>query len=396
MKLTQASIARLKADRADAVYYDDDLPGFGLRLRAGGSRNYVVRYRLGGLERRYTIGSASVLSVEEARKKARRALALVDDGMDPTAEKAAKQVSAALTFKSVAADYLEAKQSTLRPKTIAEITRYLNIDWKPLHNLPVASVSRAVVAAHLREITKRGATAANRARSTLSAMYAWAIGEGLCETNPVDGTNQSAEKAPRDRVLSDAELAAIWNAATDGDFGPIVRLLMLTAQRRVEIGDLRWAEIDMAAKTINLPAGRTKNKRAHTFPLSSDAMVILNAIPRRADRDALFGIAGGGFTGWYYCKRALDMKLGTSVKPWTLHDLRRTAATRMADSGVQPHIIEAVLNHVGGHKGGVAGIYNRSTYEPEKRAALDVLANYIRTALAKATGANVARLTRKP
>jgi hypothetical protein len=218
MKLTQASIARLKADRADAVYYDDDLPGFGLRLRAGGSRNYVVRYRLGGLERRYTIGSASVLSVEEARKKARRALALVDDGMDPTAEKAAKQVSAALTFKSVAADYLEAKQSTLRPKTIAEITRYLNIDWKPLHNLPVASVSRAVVAAHLREITKRGATAANRARSTLSAMYAWAIGEGLCETNPVDGTNQSAEKAPRDRVLSDAELAAIWNAATDGDF----------------------------------------------------------------------------------------------------------------------------------------------------------------------------------
>jgi integrase len=397
MKLTQASIARLKADKADAVYYDDALPGFGIRIREGGSRNYVVRYRLGGLERRYTIGSASVLSVDEARKKARKALALVDEGTDPTAEKVAKQVSAALTLKSVAADYLEAKKSTLRPRTFAENTRYLNDLWKPLHGLPVASVSRAIVSAHLREIAKKGNATADRARSVLSSMYAWAIGEGLCETNPVDGTNKPGQGKPRDRVLSDPELAAIWNAATDDDFGRIVKLLMLTAQRRNEIGDLRWSEIDMPSKSINLPAARTKNKRAHTVPLSADALVILNAIPRRESRELVFGNASlSGFVGYSAAKLAIDARTGKAVEPWALHDLRRTAATRMADSGIQPHIIEAVLNHISGHKGGVAGIYNRSMYEPEKRQALNALAAYTRTAIAKATGANVSRLKRKP
>ena len=108
MKLTDLSISRLKPTKADAVYYDDDLPGFGLRIREGGSRNYVVRYRLGGFERRYTIGSASVLSLDEARKKARRALVAIDEGKDPTADKANKRAAASLLLSSVANDYLEA------------------------------------------------------------------------------------------------------------------------------------------------------------------------------------------------------------------------------------------------------------------------------------------------
>ena len=393
MKLTQASIARLPTDKPDAVYYDDDLQGFGIRIRAGGSRNYVVRYRQGGLERRHTVGSVSVLSIEEARKKARKVLVAVDEGRDPTAEKATKRASASLLFSSVAADYLEAKQSTIKPRTLVESTRYLNRDWKPLHGLPLGTVSRAMVSSHLREIAKKGGPTANRARSVLSAMYAWAIGEGLCETNPVDGTNKPDERRSRDRVLSDPELAAIWNAATDNDFGRIVKLLMLTAQRRNEMGELRWSEIDMTAATITLPAERTKNGRAHTVPLSADALDILRSIPHRNERDLVFGGAGG-FAGWSAAKVRLDEKLGSAVKPWTLHDLRRTGATRMADSGVQPHIIEAVLNHISGHKGGVAGVYNRSMYEPEKRAALDTLASYIRTARAKAKGANVTRLKR--
>ena len=120
------------------------------------------------------------------------------------------------------------------------------------------------------------------------------------------------------------------------------------------------------------------------MPLSADALEVLRSIPHRNERDLVFGDAAGGFAGWSVAKVRLDEKLGSAVKPWTLHDLRRTGATRMADSGVQPHIIEAVLNHVSGHKGGVAGIYNRSAYEPEKRVALDTLASYISTALAKA------------
>src|SRR6188768_2329293 len=126
MKLTQAGIAKLPSDKPDAVYYDDELVGFGVRIRAGGSRNFIVRYRLGGLERRHTVGSVSVLSVEEARKKARKVLVAVDEGRDPTADKATKRASASLLFSSVAADYLEAKRSALKPRSLVESTRYLN------------------------------------------------------------------------------------------------------------------------------------------------------------------------------------------------------------------------------------------------------------------------------
>jgi integrase len=185
-------------------------------------------------------------------------------------------------------------------------------------------------------------------------------------------------------------LVAVWNAAPEGDFGRIVKLLMLTGQRRDEIADLRWAEIvdDMIA----LPAGRTKNSRAHEVPLSPQARLILNDQPQRVGRERVFGYGEGGFSGISRAKSKLDKASG--VADWTLHDLRRTMATRMADLGVQPHIIEPVLNHVSGHKGGVAGIYNRSTYATEKRAALDLWSSHAQTLLASAEGANVTMLKR--
>ena len=146
------------------------------------------------------------------------------------------------------------------------------------------------------------------------------------------------------------------------------------------------------ARLIALPGERTKNGRTHDVPLSKAALEIIDSIPRRVNRDFVFGEGKGGFSGWSKAKATLDAQLG--FKPWRLHDLRRTASTRMADLGVQPHIIEAVLNHVSGHKAGVAGVYNRSTYENEKRAALDALSNYVLVAVVKAGGGNVQRLKR--
>jgi integrase len=258
-------------------------------------------------------------------------------------------------------------------------------------------MSRATVASRLREIGKTsGSTAANRARGTLSAMYAWAIGEGLCETNPVDGTNKAEQAKPRKRVLTDAELAAVWTKAPANDYGRIVRLLALTAQRRDEIASLQWSELkdldDAKLARIELPGERTKNGRDHVVPLSVEAVAILKGCIPRKGRSLVFGEGEGPFSGWSAAKRALDKAAG--VKGWVLHDLRRTGATRMGDSGVQPHVIEAVLNHVSGHKAGVAGVYNWAAYEPEKRAALDTLASYIKTAAAKAAGGNVTRLKR--
>jgi integrase len=381
MKLTQSNVSRLcvlAAGEDDKIFFDEEVPGFGLRLRRGGSRKWVVHYRLGGIQHRHTIGAASVLTVEEARRKARKVLVDVDDGKDPAADKVAKRASAALLFKSVMKDYLAVRQAEMKPRSHQESTRHLTKHWKPLHGLAIVGISRPVVAARLRELqAKNGAVAANRARSTLSAMFTWAIGEGVADANPVMGTNKN-EESERERVLTDAELVTIWKSAPDNDYGRIVRLLMLTAQRREEIGGLRWSEVEGEGKTalIALPSSRTKNHRAHDVPLSPAVLAELEACPKAAGRDLVFGKGEGGYSGWSRSKDALNA-VTKLQEPWTLHDLRRTAATRMADLGVQPHVIEAILNHVSGHKAGVAGIYSRSSYATEKRAALERWASHL-------------------
>jgi integrase len=388
MKLTQSSIAKLTSSKADEIFFDDDLPRFGVRLREGGSRKYVVQYRQGGIARRHTIGPVATLTLEEARQRARKVLVAVDDGRNPGAEKETARAASRLLFAAVADDFLGA--SKLKPKSLYEYKYYLKKIWKPLHKLPLGSISRQVVASHLRVIAKEnGPAAANRTRSTLSSLFAWAIGEGLCDSNPIIGTNVQEEK-PRARVLTDAELAAIWKAAPDEDYGRIIKLLMLTGQRRDEIGALRWSEIDADAKLIELPRTRTKNGIEHRIPLSAEAIAILKGCVRH--RDLLFGNGPNGFAAW--SRKKLAFGKTCSVKDWTIHDLRRTAATRMADLGVQPHVIEAILNHISGHKAGVAGIYNRSTYATEKRAALDLWGNHIRVIVAQSEGANVHKLKR--
>jgi integrase len=220
----------------------------------------------------------------------------------------------------------------------------------------------------------------SRARSALSTMFAWAMGEGLCEANPVVGTNKPPDSTPRDRVLADGELAAIWTACQDDDFGRIVRLLALTGARRAEIAGMCWSELDLDNGLWSLPKERAKNKRALLLPLPPLALSIIKSVPERVGRDQLFGDrAASGFTDWSHAKQALDQRLAGKAKAWRLHDLRRTCATRMADLGVQPHVIEAVLNHYGGHRAGVAGVYNRSPYEREMRGALALWANHVAT-----------------
>jgi integrase len=211
-------------------------------------------------------------------------------------------------------------------------------------------------------------------------MFGWCVGEGILEANPVFGTNKQSKAKSRERVLTDDELMAVWTAAPASDFGRIVKLLMLTGQRREEIAALRRAEIGDGV--LALPAARTKNSRAHDVPLSRQALTVLGDQPERVGREHVFGEGEGGFSGFSRAKDRLDKASG--VTDWTLHDLRRTMATRMADLGVQPHVIEAILNHVSGHKAGVAGVYNRSTYAAEKRAALDLWGAHVQTLLARA------------
>ena len=318
------------------------------------------------------------VKLEDARKAAQQRFAKVKLGVDPAAEKAKARAAAAaasLTFGSVASKYLAAKEATHRPNTHTAARRYLTKNSRSLRDRPLDSIKRADVAALLHDLTRTsGPVAASRARSQLSALYSWAMKEGLCEVNPVVSTNvPDAHVKPRDRVLSMAELAAIWRACRSDNFGAIVKLLTLTAARRNEIGMLLWSEVDLDAGVITIPGERVKNGRALTLPLAPAATDILRSVPRREDRPYVFGRTGKGFGSWSSVMTDLRHRIianGNKVPDFSLHDLRRSAATHMAEGHVAPHVVEQILNHQSGSKRGIAGIYNRAVYAAEVRSAL--------------------------
>src|SRR5262249_17741680 len=157
------------------------------------------------------------------------------------------------------------------------------------------------------------------------------------------------------------------------------RLLIVLGARRTEIGGMRWSELDLNRGVWALPKERAKNGRAHSLPLPPLALSILESVPRVMDRDCLFGERStGGFTLWAHAKAALDARLGDRVRKWTLHDIRRTLATRLCDLGTAPDGVEQILNHQAGHRAGIVGVCNRSSYEREVKAALALWADHVR------------------
>lgn len=389
MKLDNRTIARLPLPedrhKADAIYFDETVSGFGIRFRRSGGdvrASWVCQYRSHGRTRRMKVGSVGKLSPEQARKAAREILAKVELGRDPQSEREAKRRAAVHTLFSIATTYLDAKKLDLRPASYRVTKLYLTgrAYFGPLHATAIGEITRADVAARIGAIARNsGTVTAGRARSALSSLFAWAMGEGLCESNPVIGTNKPADSTPRDLVLKDDEIAAIWTAAGElGVYGKIARLLMLLGARRQEIGGLRWSELDLDNGQWLLPKERAKNGRALLLPLPRTALEIIETIPRIVGRDQLFGErAASGFTHWSSGKAALDKRLAGKVGSWKVHDLRRTCATRLADLGVQPHVVECILNHYGGFRAGTSGTYNRSPYLNEMRAALALWADHL-------------------
>lgn len=393
MKLSAQAIRdyRPPAGKSDHIVFDEDLSGFGLRYRDG-RKTWVFQYAFGTGESRVnarmTLGEYPALPPAKARETAQDLYAKVRLGQHPAADKKVSRGEARNTFGRLVRDYLEFKQSELRDASYVEVERYLNRYAKALHGLPATAIDRKRIADFLDSIARHsGPVSANRARTSLSALFAWAMRKGLHDSNPVVATETRKEKS-RHRVLTDPELSTVWNMLGDGDYADILRLLILTGQRAREIADLRWSEIDFDRDLISLPPERTKNARPHEVPMSGAVRDILKA--RTGTRDFVFGVGAGGFSGWTRCKERLDRRIGDELgKPlphWTVHDLRRTAATRMVDLGEGPHIVEAVLNHVSGHR--VAGIYNRSLYKAEKAQALSKWATHV-LAVAKGKKSNV-------
>jgi integrase len=401
MKLTAAAIGRLKLlpGKNDDLVFDSAIHGFAVRLREGGHRSYVFQYKHGSRTRRLTIGSATAVDFGAACKTAKTLYAQVRLGHDPAGEKERAKLTANETFAAVVtAQYLPHKRRELRPQSYEDVERHLLRHAKPLHRLRLETVTRRDIASCLAAVRENiGRVSANRTRTSLSALFSWAMAQGLVEANPVVGTLR-VEEHSRERVLDFDELRLIWNALPARDYGAIMKLLALTGARANEIAGLRREEL--RDDGILLPPSRTKNGREHLIPLSTPARAILaDHLTQHKDeeRPLVFGRRTGPFSGWSKCKDALDQRItettGRSLPHWTPHDLRRSFATHAAGIGIQPHIVEACLNHVSGHKAGVAGIYNKATYEPEKRTAFDRWAAHL-LAIVEGDESNVAPLRR--
>jgi integrase len=365
----------------DKTFWDDTLPAFGLRLRSSGSESWVVQYDIAGKTRRVTLGTPALLTAGAARAKAKDLLAKIRLGGDPAAEKREARVKAAETFGAILPRYLAKQQRECRPRSYTEIARHLEKYAKPLHPRSLSSIDRRQVSTLIGNITVRsGPSAAINLHGSLAGFFSWAMREGLIDANPTIHANRPKDPPSRDRVPSEGELRALWGALGDDgdDYADIVRLIVLTATRRNEIGDLHWDELDLDAATIDIPAARMKNSKPHLIPLSEPALAILRK-RQRTRQDYVFGQGGAaGFNGWAKRRKALDARIGDPRPDWVLHDLRRLASTVMHEKlGVQPHIVERILAHVG-HQSGIGGVYNKSEYIVEKRRALERWADWVK------------------
>jgi integrase len=386
MKLTEKAIAKLELQPGenDRIWADDAIAGFGLRIRRVTKRNktlsnkppsrtWIFRYRFADTNHRITIGDVSAIAVARAREIATDLYVTVKAGRNPAAEKRESIERGKDTFGALVERYLAAKQAK-RPNTVRILTRTLNSYCRPLHKLPLDGIDRKVIATRLNAVAvESGNVSANRTREALSAMFSWAMAEGLAENNPVIGTTRRDEHA-REQTLDDNELRLVWQSLNGGDYGTILKLLILTGQRLNEISGMTWRELDFSQRKISLPGTRTKNHRPHDVPLAGTAYTLLSGRQQNG-RDYVFGTRGVGYQGFSVPKRLLDARIakangGAPIPAWTHHDIRRSVVTSMAKLGIAPHVIEALVNHVSGFRAGVAGVYNRNTYAPEKAEAL--------------------------
>ncbi len=395
-KAIDALIAEAKAAAGAVFLWDSELAGFGAKATASGC-SYVVQYRLGGRgapTKRLTLGKHGVLTPDEARKRAKEELGEVAGGTDIAQErKDARARLKAGTFRDLSESYFAANGK--REKTGEWKSRH----WKETHAMleksvyPVLgtkvpdAITKPELAGLINKTKAHSHSVARRLHETLRPLFGWAFASGAIQNNPMTGLPCPKPVEARDRVLSDEEIKALWQAVTaEGwPFASVFKVLLLTGQRREEVAGMRWREVDLDAETWTIAKERCKNGKAHTVDLSLDAARLLDplsdvAAPRlmrnaEGKEDFVFSTTGRTpVSGFSKTKARIDARmrdiLGDKFQPWRTHDLRRTAASGMAALGFQPHVIERVLNHVSGAQGGLVGVYQRHEYREERKRAI--------------------------
>ncbi|HEV7909956.1 MAG TPA: integrase arm-type DNA-binding domain-containing protein [Methylocella sp.] len=366
MRLTQTRIEGLKCppDKRDMLVFDGEQRGLGVRITAGGGKTYLVQYNWHGQKRRIPLGSCGAVSLAKARDAVRAIMGDVARGIDPAAERKKARAHEALSLAALLSDWHALHLAGKRPRYASEAVRALRNAFSRYLDLPAANLSRATAVKTLDAMARKGSVSmAARTAAYGNAAYGWAVKRGAIEGNPFLNL-PVAPTLKRERVLTDDEIAGIWRA-TDGagPFNGIVRLLLLTGQRREEVAGMTWAELSDDLSTWTIPASRAKNGATHIVPLSAPVQELLRSLPQFGD------LVFGPFNNWSKAKAAMDARSG--VTNWRLHDLRRTAATGLQRLGVRLEVTEQVLNHVSGSRAGIVGVYQRHDFASEKRAALD-------------------------
>ena len=391
MKLTEKRIGDLAVEpgKRDRLVFDDEQAGLAVRVTANGSRSYLVQFTLAGQRQRLPLGNVRALSLAAARQAAAAAMGDVAKGQNPKAalqreaeaarvEKQRREITLGNLIESWSAKHLASQSLNYQREAVRALKHAFAGDL----GRPAASLTKARVIAVLDDLPP---TMSRRTANYGSALFAWAAGREMVPANPFDRVKVGSPTVQRDRVLTDEELRLIWHAAADmGRYGSIVRMLMITGQRREEVAGMSWSEVTGDIWTI--AAKRTKNGVAHIVPLPAAAQTLIEAQPPTAD------LVFGKFSNWSRGKASLDAACG--VSDWRIHDLRRTAATGLQRLGVRLEVVEAALNHVSGSKRGIVGIYQRHDWAAEKRAALSAWGAHLEQVISgeDATAGNVIAL----
>lgn len=403
---------------------DGATKGFGLLVFPTGAKSYVFQYRIGGRAgrtRRFTIGKhGSPWTPDSARKRAmelaeqvRRGSDPIDEGRDTLAAKEqaksakheAERRARELLFSTYAKRFLaDGMKADARERTREGYRAALHNHAMPhIGNKPLPDIARTDIVRIMDKIPASQPAVRRLVFAVLRKLFNWAKGRGDVDASPLDAMTTPTAAASRDRVLADAELAMVLNAARqiEAPFGPMYLLLFATGQRRDEVAGLNWQELDRASATWTLPGDRSKNGEANIVPLNRHAMAALDGLSGQADaekpqwprKELLFTTTGETHvSGFSRAKRRLDALIEQTARqdaveagsdpddavmaPWRLHDARRTLATALQRLGVRFEVTEAVLNHVSGSRSGVAGVYQRHGWGPEKRAALEAWADH--------------------
>jgi integrase len=379
VRLTKSAIDTLPALPRDNIYWDSGLPGFGVKVTPKGRKVFIALYRTGGAGsrlRKYTIGPYGRITLAMARGQAQKIFAARVDGRDPAAEKQeAKRRLVADRLVDLVEAYIVEHASRLR--TAKRIENRLRSDvlsvWgdKSIHEIKRRDVIDLIVG-----LSDRGTSVGRRALKDLKTFFGWCVGRGIIDFSPAQGVPNPGQVNQRDRVLTDAELADLILAARTMPmpFSGIFEMLALTGQRREEVTQMVWSEIDTETRTWCIPGCRTKNGKANLVHLSDPAWATIQRMPRT--HSIVFPTSGKRhFQAFNLAKRELCRR--SDLSGWWLHDLRRTVVSGMARLGVPPHVADKVLNHQGGTISGVAAVYQRHEFLAERKDALEFWGEHV-------------------